>query len=94
MVGALGLTILSKCLLTIVLRCWISVCSNIPAPQDGYLPQVHDKLQGVIIGALGPEFLLIVTLGECSLARASARATLIDCEIDIEKLLILKPGLP
>lgn len=66
-------TILSTCLLTIVLCCWTSVCPNIPAPQDGFLTQTRDKLHLAIMGVLGPEFLLMLTLGEWSSARASTR---------------------
>lgn len=66
-------TILSTCLLTIVLCCWTSICPNIPAPEDGFLIQMRDQLHLALMGVLGPEFLLMVTLGEWTSARASVK---------------------
>lgn len=68
--------ILSTCLLTIILCCWTSVCPNIPAPQDGIFTQMRDQLHLAIMGVLGPEFLLMVALGEWSSARASVKVRL------------------
>lgn len=65
--------ILSTCVLTIVLCCWTSMCPNIPAPQNGTFTQLRDQLHLALMGVLGPEFLLMVTLGEWSSARASVK---------------------
>lgn len=65
--------ILSTCLLTIILCCWTSVCPNIPAPSDGYFTRMRDKLHLALMGVLGPEFLLMLTLGQWTSARTSVK---------------------
>lgn len=64
-------SILSTCLLTIILCCWSSLCPNIPAPGEGTIIQLRDKFHLALMAILGPEFLLVLTLGEWSSARAS-----------------------
>jgi hypothetical protein len=65
--------ILSTCLLTIILCCWTSVCPNIPAPSDGQFTRMRDKLHLALMGVLGPEFLLMLTLGQWTSARKSVK---------------------
>ncbi|KAL4895085.1 hypothetical protein BDV59DRAFT_159745 [Aspergillus ambiguus] len=52
-------SILSTCLLTIILCCWTVVCPNIPAPSDGYFTSIRDKLRLALMGVLGPEFFYV-----------------------------------
>ncbi|GFG09904.1 hypothetical protein IFM5058_04658 [Aspergillus udagawae] len=66
-------SILSTCLLTITLCCWTSVCPNIPAKSDGYWTRLRDKLHLACMGILGPEFLLMLAMGQWSSARKSVK---------------------
>ena len=65
--------IILTCLFTIVLCCWTSVCPNLPALSDGRWAQVRDKLDLTCIGLLGPEFLLMIAVGQRSSARRSVK---------------------
>ncbi|THC88292.1 hypothetical protein EYZ11_012264 [Aspergillus tanneri] len=67
-------SILSTCLLTIFLCCWTSVCPNIPANSDNYWACVRDKFHLACLGILGPEFLLMLAMGQWSSARESVKA--------------------
>ncbi|KAN0081101.1 hypothetical protein V8E54_004305 [Elaphomyces granulatus] len=64
-------TIISTCLLTIFLCCWTSVCPNIPSKKDGPTERLRDKIDLACIGLLGPEFLLMLSLGQWASARVS-----------------------
>ncbi|KAI9928447.1 hypothetical protein MW887_002492 [Aspergillus wentii] len=63
--------ILSTCILTIILCCWTSVFPNIRGQSDGPIRQLKYKFDLACIGLLGPEFLLMLALGQWSSARAS-----------------------
>ncbi|KAJ5737019.1 uncharacterized protein N7483_002144 [Penicillium malachiteum] len=63
--------ILSTCILTIALCCWSSVYPNIPRRSDNAFRQRVGKMNLFLIGLLGPEFLLVIALGQWSSARAS-----------------------
>ncbi|KAJ5710194.1 hypothetical protein N7493_009786 [Penicillium malachiteum] len=63
--------ILSTCILTIALCCWSSVYPNIPRRSDNIFRQSAGKINLFFIGLLGPEFLLVIALGQWSSARAS-----------------------
>ncbi|KAH8797341.1 hypothetical protein F5884DRAFT_253990 [Xylogone sp. PMI_703] len=65
--------ILSSCVLTIVLCCWTSVCPNIPARGASRLWILRDKACLACIGLLGPEFLLMLALGQWTSARRSVK---------------------
>ncbi|KAL2822218.1 hypothetical protein BDW59DRAFT_149588 [Aspergillus cavernicola] len=67
-------SILSSCLLTITLCCWTSVCPNIPAQSDRYWCSLREKMHLACIGVLGPEFLLMLAMGQWSSARKSVKA--------------------
>ncbi|KAI2880141.1 hypothetical protein CBS76997_9932 [Aspergillus niger] len=66
-------SILSSCLLTIVLCCWTAVMPNIPARSDRWYHGLRDRLHLAALGLLGPEFLLMLALGQWSSARASVK---------------------
>ncbi|RAK82213.1 uncharacterized protein BO72DRAFT_444140 [Aspergillus fijiensis CBS 313.89] len=66
-------SILSTCLLTIILCCWTAVLPNIPARTDKWYHRLRDRLHLASIGVLGPEFLLMLALGQWSSARASVK---------------------
>ncbi|BCS03147.1 uncharacterized protein AKAW2_70025A [Aspergillus luchuensis] len=66
-------SILSSCLLTIVLCCWTAVMPNIPARSDRWYHGLRDRLHLASLGLLGPEFLLMLALGQWSSARASVK---------------------
>lgn len=78
--------ILSTCSLTILLCCWSSVYPNIPSRSDGAYRQVLGKVYLFFIGLLGPEFLLVLALGQWSSARTSLKVCMISSEIS--KLLL------
>ncbi|KAJ6021122.1 hypothetical protein N7540_006626 [Penicillium herquei] len=63
--------ILCTCILTITLCCWSSVYPNVPRRSDNALRQRIGKINLFFIGLLGPEFLLVIALGQWSSARAS-----------------------
>ncbi|KAJ5548605.1 hypothetical protein N7513_005839 [Penicillium frequentans] len=65
--------ILSTCSLTIILCCWSSVCPNVPSRSDGSYRQKLGKIYLFCIGLLGPEFLLVIALGQWSSARKSLK---------------------
>ncbi|CEN60556.1 hypothetical protein ASPCAL02992 [Aspergillus calidoustus] len=66
-------SILSTCLLTISLCCWASVCPNIPAKSEGTWARLRDKIHLALLAILGPEFLLMVAMGQWSSARRSVK---------------------
>ncbi|KAL2841357.1 hypothetical protein BJX68DRAFT_271231 [Aspergillus pseudodeflectus] len=66
-------SILSTCLLTISLCCWTSVCPNIPAKSEGTWARLRDKIHLALLAILGPEFLLMVAMGQWSSARRSVK---------------------
>ncbi|KAJ6115166.1 hypothetical protein N7486_000944 [Penicillium sp. IBT 16267x] len=66
-------SILSTCSLTIILCCWSSVYPNIPSRSDGAFRQRLGKIYLFCIGLLGPEFLLVIALGQWSSARKSLK---------------------
>ncbi|KAJ5123494.1 hypothetical protein N7448_009591 [Penicillium atrosanguineum] len=72
--------ILSTCSLTIVLCCWSSVYPNIPSRSDGAFKRGLGKINLFLIGLLGPEFLLVIALGQWSSARTSFKLFPIDAE--------------
>lgn len=72
-------SILSTCLLTIILCCWTAVLPNIPARTDKWYHRLRDRLHLASIGVLGPEFLLMLALGQWSSARASVKVRQIPC---------------
>lgn len=69
-------SILSSCLLTIVLCCWTAVMPNIPARSDRWYHGLRDRLHLAALGLLGPEFLLMLALGQWSSARASVKVSI------------------
>ncbi|WZH44166.1 hypothetical protein QYS62_005184 [Fusarium acuminatum] len=63
--------IIFTCLVTTFLCCWTSVYPNIPAPGDGIWPSIRDKLGLACLGLLGPEFIIVLAIGQKSSARRS-----------------------
>jgi hypothetical protein len=63
--------IIFTCLVTTFLCCWTSVYPNIPAPGDGLWPSIRDKLGLACLGLLGPEFIIVLAIGQKSSARRS-----------------------
>ncbi|EGU78258.1 hypothetical protein FOXB_11231 [Fusarium oxysporum f. sp. conglutinans Fo5176] len=59
------------CLVTTFLCCWTSVYPNIPAPGDGFWSSIRDKLGLACLGLLGPEFIIVLAIGQKSSARRS-----------------------
>ncbi|PYI01415.1 hypothetical protein BO78DRAFT_401318 [Aspergillus sclerotiicarbonarius CBS 121057] len=66
-------SIISTCLVTIALCCWTAVMPNIPARADRWHHALRDRLHLASLGLLGPEFLLMLALGQWSSARASVK---------------------
>ncbi|CAI7639029.1 unnamed protein product [Penicillium manginii] len=65
--------ILSTCILTITLCCWSSVYPHIPPRSAGTFKKEMGKINLFLVGLLGPEFLLPISLGQWSSARASVK---------------------
>ncbi|KAH7252738.1 hypothetical protein BKA59DRAFT_436903 [Fusarium tricinctum] len=63
--------IIFTCLVTTFLCCWTSVYPNIPAPGDGLWASIRDKLGLACLGLLGPEFIIVLAIGQKSSARRS-----------------------
>ncbi|KAF4456308.1 hypothetical protein F53441_1553 [Fusarium austroafricanum] len=63
--------IIFTCLVTTFLCCWTSVYPNIPAPGDGIWASLRDKLGLACLGLLGPEFIIVLAIGQKSSARRS-----------------------
>ncbi|KAJ5150679.1 uncharacterized protein N7500_010868 [Penicillium coprophilum] len=66
-------SILSTCILTIVLCCWTSMSPNLPAKSDGKFKIWRYKFDLAFMTVLGSEFVLMVALGQWSSARYSLK---------------------
>ena len=67
------LDILWACALTIFLCCWTSVCVNVPSLKDGRIDRFRDKFFIALVGILGPDFLMILAMGQWESARRSVK---------------------
>lgn len=63
--------IILTCLITTFLCCWTSVYPNIPAPDDTAWDAIRDRLGLACLGLLGPDFIIVLALGQKSSARRS-----------------------
>ena len=70
------LDVLLRSMVTIFLCCWTSTCVNVPAPQDSYLAQFWDKLKIAMLAVVGPDFVLIIAIGQWESARQSWKVPL------------------
>lgn len=57
--------------ITIILCVWVSTYPNVPAPTDRWYHHLIDKANLAMIGALGPDLLFGLALGQYSSARRS-----------------------
>lgn len=57
--------------ITIILCVWVSTYPNVPAPSDRWYHQLVDKANLAMIGALGPDLLFALALGQYSSAKRS-----------------------
>jgi hypothetical protein len=67
------LDIIISCCFTIFLCCWYSVCINVAAEGDGWWEMFRDKLSICLLGILGPEFTLILSMGQYDSASESVK---------------------
>ena len=67
--------VLATCIFTIFLCCWTSVCVNIPAATDTKWNRFLHKAKLASVGILGPDFLLIIAVGQYGSARKSVRVS-------------------
>ena len=65
--------ILLRNIITILLCCWTSVCVNVPAVNATYRQQFWDKLKLAVLALLGPDFVLIIAIGQWGSARQSVK---------------------
>lgn len=65
--------IIISCVATTFLCCWTSVYPNIAARSDSKLARFRDKLGLASLGILGPDFLIVLAVGQKSSARRSVR---------------------
>lgn len=70
---------------TIVLCVWVSTYPNVPAPSDRWYHHIVDKANLAMIGALGPDLLFGLALGQYSSAKRSIEVNLVripnDCYV-------------
>ncbi|KZM18644.1 uncharacterized protein EKO05_0001178 [Ascochyta rabiei] len=66
--------ILWTCLVTIGISTYTMLCLNIPAPKDTYLQLVGRRTLWMILGIMGPEFVLTYAAGQWSRAKWSVKA--------------------
>lgn len=68
------LDIILSCGLTIFLCTWTSVCVNVPAPEHGVWAIFKDRWHMFCLGTLGPDFVLLLAVGQYCSAKASVKA--------------------
>lgn len=66
-------TILKTCLGTIILLCWSSVCPNVPKLRSNQISQLEPRLHLFLLALLGPDFVLMVALGQYNAACESRK---------------------
>lgn len=66
--------ILWVCLVTIGISTYTMLCLNIPAPKDSYLRLFGRRLLWMLLGIIGPEFVLTYAAGQWSRAKWSVEA--------------------
>lgn len=66
--------ILKTCTGTIFLLCFTSVCPNIPSPDGGFWAGFRMKICLFLLAILGPEFILVLALGELNAAWNAKKA--------------------
>jgi hypothetical protein len=67
--GRGSLNIIWTCLLTISLCSWSAVCTNIPSINDPTWKPIRTKAWLTLICLIGPEYLLVIALGQWTAAR-------------------------
>jgi hypothetical protein len=67
------LDIVVSCVITVFLCLWTSVCVNVPAPEHGMWSIFRDRWHMFCLGLLGPEFILLLAVGQYCSAKASTR---------------------
>lgn len=65
------LDIVWTCLFTIFLCCWTSLCVNVPPLNSTWVHRLREKLKLALLGILGPDFLIILALGQWESAHRS-----------------------
>lgn len=67
------LDILYASCVTIILCIWVSTYPNVPAPSDRWYHRIVDKANLAAIGALSPDLLFALALGQYSSAKRSIK---------------------
>jgi hypothetical protein len=67
------LDIVVSCSITIFLCIWTSVCVNVPSPEHGVWAIFRDRWHMFCLGLLGPEFIVLLAIGQYCSAKASVR---------------------
>lgn len=71
--GRGSIDIITSCMFTIFICIWSVLCVNIGAPGDSAFRQFLQKLKLALICILGPDFLLLIVLGQWESARRSCQ---------------------
>ena len=71
--GRGSLDIIWSCLVTIFLCSWYSLCMNASALDDSAFDQYRDKMAMTLLSFLGPEFILLIAMGQYSSAQCSVK---------------------
>ncbi|KAL7775272.1 hypothetical protein CFE70_006190 [Pyrenophora teres f. teres 0-1] len=69
--GTLDIVVSSS--ITIFLCIWTTVCVNVPSPEHGVWAIFRDRWHMFCLGLLGPEFTVLLAIGQYCSARASVR---------------------
>ncbi|KAF2245148.1 hypothetical protein BU26DRAFT_533233 [Trematosphaeria pertusa] len=69
-----SLDIIISCSITIFLCAWTSICVNVPSPEHGVWEIFRDRWHMLCLGGLGPEFVVLISIGQFCMARASVQA--------------------
>lgn len=67
------LDIVVSCAITVFLCLWTSVCVNVPAPEHGMWSIFRDRWHMFCLGLLGPDFTLLLAVGQYCSARAGVK---------------------
>ena len=73
--------ILTSCIFTIFLCCWTSVCVNVPAVTETKWQQFLDKAKLAFLGIMGPDYLLMLAIGQYDSAKSNTTVSMIAKEV-------------
>ena len=70
-------SIVWTCLITIFLCCWTSICINCQSAADNHWDRFRDKLNLAVFCIIGPDFIILLSVGQWESARRSVKVRLL-----------------